>query len=173
MDPYNPVVKLCAAGMAAEGEGRPEDARLSFERAWAESRDDFEACIAAHYVARHQATPAAEVDWNRTALERADRVGDVRVAGFYPSLYLNLAHSLEKVGDAAAACTHYVKAGELATALPDDPYSRLVRSGIAAGRTRTCGGQGVSSGQRPDADLRANLLDERPTDGARLPGARA
>jgi hypothetical protein len=58
MDPNNPVVRLCAAGMAAEGEGRPADAKALFEQAWAESRDDFEACIAAHYVARHQATAA-------------------------------------------------------------------------------------------------------------------
>jgi hypothetical protein len=139
MDPNNPIVKLCAAGMAAEGEGRRDDARASFEQAWAESRDDFEACIAAHYVARHQATPAAKLEWNRTALERADRVGDARVGGFYPSLHLNLAHSLEKVGETAAACAHYAKADDLAAALPDDPYSRLVRSGIAAGRARTCG----------------------------------
>jgi len=47
VDPNNPVVKLCAAGMAAEGEGRRDDARVSFEQAWAQSRDDFEACIAA------------------------------------------------------------------------------------------------------------------------------
>lgn len=137
VDPNNPVVKLCAAGMAAEGEGRRDDARAAFEQAWAESRDDFEACIAAHYVARHQPTPESELEWNRTALARADRVGDARVAGFYPSLYLNLAHSLEKLGQAAEACAHYAKADELATPLPDDPYSRLVRSGIAAGRGRT------------------------------------
>jgi len=138
MDPNNPVVKLCAAGMAAEGEGRRDDARASFEQAWAESRDDFEACIAAHYVARHQATPAAELEWNRTALERANRVGDARVTGFYPSLHLNLAHSLEKLGETGEACTHYIRGDELAAALPDDPYARLVRSGTAAGRLRTC-----------------------------------
>ena len=140
MNPNNPVVKLCAAGMAAEGAGKPDEARASFERAWAESRDDFEACIAAHYVARHQPTAAAELDWNRTALERAERVGDARVAGFYPSLYLNLAHSLEKTGAISEAYAQFTKADDLAAALPDDPYSRLVRSGISAGRARTCGG---------------------------------
>jgi tetratricopeptide (TPR) repeat protein len=138
MDPDNPIVKLCAAGMTAEGEGRRDEARALFEQAWSESRDDFEACIAAHYVARHQPTPVSELEWNRTALARADRVGDLRVAGFYPSLHLNLAHSLEKVGQTAGACAHYTRAAELASPLPDDPYSKLVRSGIAAGRERTC-----------------------------------
>ena len=80
MDPNNPVVQLCAAGMQAESEGRSADAKALFEQAWSESRDDFEACIAAHYVARHQPTPDDELDWNRKALERAELVGDDRVA---------------------------------------------------------------------------------------------
>jgi tetratricopeptide (TPR) repeat protein len=138
MDPNNPVVKLCAAGMAAEGESRHDDAKSLFEQAWAESRDDFEACIAAHYVARHQATPVAELEWNRLALARADRVADERVRDFYASLYLNLAHSLEKAGRAAEACRHYELAALRAEHLTDGPYARLVRSGIESGRLRTC-----------------------------------
>jgi tetratricopeptide (TPR) repeat protein len=140
MDPNNPVVKLCAAGMAAEGEGRSADAKALFQQAFAESRDDFEACIAAHYVARHQATAAAELDWNRTALQRADLVGDDRVQGFYPSLYLNLAHSLEKLGRSAEACELYSTAAARLEDEPDTPYTRLMRSGVAAGRQRVCPG---------------------------------
>jgi hypothetical protein len=138
MDPNNPVVKLCAAGMAAEGEGRAADAKALFEQAWSESRDDFEACVAAHYVARHQPTVDAELDWNARALERADRVGDDRVRSFYPSLYLNLAHSLEKVGRTAEACELYATAEARLEEQPDTPYMRLVRSGVAAGRKRAC-----------------------------------
>jgi tetratricopeptide (TPR) repeat protein len=138
MDPNNPVARLCAAGMAAEGEGRLADAKALFEQAWAESRDDFDACIAAHYVARHQATVEAELEWNRRALERADLVGDERVRSFYPSLYLNLAHSLEKVGRSAEACELYSTAATRMEGEPDTPYTRLVRSGVAAGRERVC-----------------------------------
>jgi hypothetical protein len=138
MDPNNHVIELCVAGMAAEGEGRPADAKALFEQAWLASRDDYEACVAAHYVARHQATAAEELEWNRTALERAERVGDARVQGFYPSLYLNLAHSLEKLGRVTEACQRYTQAAEYADALPASAYTQLVRSGIAAGRERTC-----------------------------------
>jgi len=138
MDPNNPVVKLCAAGMAAEAEGRQGDAKTLFEQAWAESRDDFEACIAAHYLARHQATADAEHEWNRKALQRADLVGDDRVASFYPSLYLNLAHSLEKLGRTVEACELYATAASRLEGQPDTPYMQLVGSGIAAGRQRTC-----------------------------------
>ena len=72
MDPENPIVQLCIAGMAAEAEGRAADAKALFEQAWETSQDDFEACVAAHYVARHQATPAATLDWNERALRRAE-----------------------------------------------------------------------------------------------------
>jgi hypothetical protein len=138
MDPNNPVTRLCVAGMAAEGEGRAADAKALFEQAWAESRDDFDACVAAHYVARHQATAEAELEWNTRALERADLVGDERVRGFYPSLYLNLAHSLEKLGRTAEACELYGTAAARLEGQPDSPYTQLVRSGIVAGRARTC-----------------------------------
>jgi hypothetical protein len=53
MDPNNPIVKLCAEGMRAEGDGRFDDARDLFMQAWSASQDDYEACVAAHYVARH------------------------------------------------------------------------------------------------------------------------
>jgi tetratricopeptide (TPR) repeat protein len=138
MDPNNPVVKLCAAGMQAEQEGRSADAKALFEQAWSESRDDFEACVAAHYVARHQATVDEELEWNRRALERAELVSADRVRGFYPSLYLNLAHSFEKLGRTAEACELYATAATRLEGEPDSPYTQLVRSGIAAGRKRVC-----------------------------------
>jgi tetratricopeptide (TPR) repeat protein len=137
MDPNNPIVKLCAAGMAAEGEGRREDAKALFEQAWTQSSNDFEACIAAHYVARHQATPDDELHWNREALARADAARDEGVREFYPSLYLNLAHSLEQLGHRSEAREHYAQAAAKLADLPDGPYAGLVRKGIAAGLERT------------------------------------
>ena len=138
MDPDNPVVKLCAAGMAAEGEGRRDDARTLFEQAWAVSRDDYEACIAAHYVARHQTTPEATFEWNRRALAKADAAADDRVRAFYPSLYLNYAHSLETLGRADEACRYYSLAAATLDELPPGGYTELVRSGVTAGLKRTC-----------------------------------
>lgn len=140
MDPENPVVKLCAAGMAAEGEGRGADAKALFEQAWDSRRDDFEACIAAHYVARHQATPEATFEWNERALQHAQAAGDERVRGFFPSLYLNYAHSLEQLGRTREACSYYGLAAARLDDLPPGGYGQLVRSGVSAGQRRTCGG---------------------------------
>ncbi len=138
MDPENPIVKLCASGMAAEGEGRRGDAKALFEQAWRESTDDYEACIAAHYVARHQATPEATFEWNRRALQHAEAVQDERIRGLHASLYLNFAHSLERLGRQLEACRYYTVAAERLEELPPNPYADLVRRGVTAGRTRTC-----------------------------------
>ena len=62
MDPDNPVVKLCATGMEAEFDGRLDDSRLLFLQAWQAAQDDYEACIAAHFVARRQADFADNLD---------------------------------------------------------------------------------------------------------------
>ena len=126
--------------MAAEGEGRRADAKALFEQAWDTSRDDFEACIAAHYVARHQVTPEAAFEWNERALRRAEAVGDERVRDFLPSLYLNYAHSLEQLGRIAEALHHYELAAARLDTLPPSGYASLVRSGVTAGQRRTCGG---------------------------------
>ena len=138
MDPENPVVKLCAAGMAAEGEGRGPDAKALFEQAWDSSRDDFEACIAAHYVARHQVTPEATLEWNERALRRAEAAGDDLARDFFPSLYLNYAHSLEQLGRTHEVCSHYGLAAGRLDDLPPSGYAQFVRGGVTAGQRRTC-----------------------------------
>lgn len=55
--------------------------------------DDFDASVAAHFVARRQATPQATLEWNERALQHAEAVDDRRVAALLPSLGLNLAES--------------------------------------------------------------------------------
>ena len=137
MDPTNPVVKLCAEGMQAEFEGRGADAHALFLRALETRSDDFEACIAAHFVARYQQEPEEMLRWNREALERANAVHDERVHNFYPSLQLNLGKSHEELGSQAEARRCYRLAADLAVALPADPYGDTVRAASAAGLERT------------------------------------
>ena len=136
MDPNNPVVKLCAAGMEAEFAGRLDDARALFAQAWEQSQDDYEACIAAHYVARHQPSFEENLRWNQESLARAEAVGDERVLDFYPSLLLNLGHSYEILGDEAKARKYYDLAVERVDALPPGPYGDVVRRGISAAQQR-------------------------------------
>lgn len=137
MDPDDPIVKLCADGMMAEGRGEPEAARALFQQAWDERDGDVHAAIAAHYLARQQTTPAATLEWNERALEHALAAGDdPRVRGFFPSLHLNLGKSHEDLGDHDRACEHYALAQARSDALGDDGYGAMVRRGVAAGLRR-------------------------------------
>jgi tetratricopeptide (TPR) repeat protein len=110
MDPGNPVVNLCAQGMRAEAEGRNADARDLFERAWQTAADDYEACVAAHYLARHQPTPQQTLHWNQECLNRADLVGDERVSGFYASLHINMAKAYGDLAEPGKAREHFERA---------------------------------------------------------------
>ncbi|MCA9951917.1 MAG: hypothetical protein KDE48_19835 [Anaerolineales bacterium] len=113
MDINNHVIKLCLDGTHAEFEGRIDAARKHYQQAWEAAENDYEACIAAHYVARHQANPEDEFKWNQEALKRADAVADSRVEPFYPSLYLNMGHAYELLGNQKEAQRYYDLAAEL------------------------------------------------------------
>ena len=136
MNVENPVVALCADGMAAEVARRPDDARACFERAWALRADDYDACIAAHYVARHQQTDHDAFVWNERALQHAMLAPRDLVRGFMPSLLLNIAHSYERLGRLDEARSHYERAAAHLDALDEDAYADTVRDGIARGLRR-------------------------------------
>lgn len=136
MDPNNPVVKLCIAGMQAEGGGDYERARHLFVQAWEAVSDNYEACVAAHYLARHQPNPEETLRWNQESLRLAEAVGDDRVRDFFPSLLLNLGHSYEVLGNLEEARRYYDLAAVRVEKLPTDHYGNMVRDGISRGRQR-------------------------------------
>lgn len=113
MDQNNPVIKLCIAGTQAEFDGNMEAACDLYRQAWEAATDDYEACIAAHYVARCQESPEEIFRWNREALERAKSIDDDSVKDFYPSLYLNMGRSYARLGDQAEAEKYFNLAAEL------------------------------------------------------------
>jgi len=139
MDPNNPVVQLCVAGMKAEAEGRGDAALRLFVQAWEERHDDFDACIAAHYVARDQKTPEEALRWNQESLDRANTVNDERTDGFYPSLYLNMGKAHEDLGNREEARGFYELAAAKVSRLADGRYGDVVRDGIARGLQRVTG----------------------------------
>ncbi|MEA5079283.1 MAG: hypothetical protein VB013_12005 [Anaerolineaceae bacterium] len=113
MDETNPVVQLCVKGTQAEYQGKPEEAHALYQAAWEAAENDFEACIAAHYVARFQTDPLEKLRWNQIALEKADAVSDGSVEYFYPSLYINLGQSYELLGNATEAKRFFDLAAKL------------------------------------------------------------
>ncbi|HEU0035055.1 MAG TPA: hypothetical protein VFQ53_30725 [Kofleriaceae bacterium] len=140
MDPDNIVVRLCVQGVEAEAAYRHEEARALFETAWRSSRDDLEACIAAHYIARQQPDPETALFWNQLALARADSVArkaPERVRGFYATLHLNLGMAHEKLGQIAHARHHFVKAAAALEDITEGGHRVLVEYSVNRGLERT------------------------------------
>ncbi len=112
-DSENLVIQLCMAGNQAEFQGRKQDASALFMQAWHAATDDYEACIAAHYVARFQETHADTLRWNEIALHHAEAAKHERVKDFYASLYVNLGHSHALLGNQAESQKYYALAAAL------------------------------------------------------------
>ena len=130
MDPNNPVIRFCVQGMECEARGMFEDASQLFLNAWNQSTSDFERCIAAHYVARHQKDPLNTLTWNEVSLDYAKAIGDDGVLEFYPSLYLNLGRACEDLGKCDDARRFYEMSASVMDTLPDGRYSRVVREAV-------------------------------------------
>ncbi len=136
----NPVMQLCVAGMQVDGDAA--QALALFEQAWALRRDDFEASVAAHFVARHQTTARATLEWNERALHHADAITDERVASLLPSLCLNLADSYRLNAQLDRAEQLALRGLSALDQLPsDDGYAQFVRNGLDRLLQRLCAGR--------------------------------
>jgi len=130
MDPNNPVVKLCAQGIDIEMKGRRDEARSLFLQAWELRQDDVDACIAAHYIARHQETLEETLRWNELALTHAIRASSDAIRSFFPSLYLNLGKSYEDLQNIPRARELYEQGERWLTDVADSGYGDIVRQGL-------------------------------------------
>lgn len=130
MDPNNPVVKLCAQGIDIEMKGRRDEARSLFLQAWELRQDDVDACIAAHYLARHQDTLEETLRWNELALTHAIRASSDAIRSFFPSLYLNLGKSYEDLQNIPRARELYEHGERWLTDVADGGYGDIVRQGL-------------------------------------------
>ena len=120
--------------------GDREGARVLCTEIWnelgGESGDPLHRCALAHSMADVQDDVREELVWDLRALAAADLIREDRaaeagattsVAGFYPSLHLNLADCYRKLGDVDRAREHLDYGRETVGVLPDDDYGRMIR----------------------------------------------
>jgi hypothetical protein len=124
--------------------GNAEDARRRLAELWEDAEvqaDPLHRCTLAHHAADLQTTVIDELAWDLRALEAADEITAARarehhpsldVAGFYPSLHLNLGDVYLRLGDAAGARHHLELARASLDRLPDEGYGRMIRAGVEA-----------------------------------------
>ncbi len=109
----NHVIALCIQGSQAEYEKCFDLARLLYQQAWQASTDDFEACVAAHYMARVQTDFKENLRWNQVSLQLAQTADPKRIQNFLPSIYVNLGFSHEQLGNLHEARQFYDLAASL------------------------------------------------------------
>ncbi|MCA0296558.1 MAG: hypothetical protein LCH96_14850 [Actinobacteria bacterium] len=139
----DPTMEAICNAMALGYLGHIESARRDLMDIWrmvGVVGDPFHRCTLAHYLADLFDHPAEALIWDVRALDAADALTDestqqhdanLEVAGFYPSLHLNVADNLRRLAAFDAAAAHIDNAEQRASALPDDDYGNLIRTAIS------------------------------------------
>ncbi|NKY85070.1 hypothetical protein [Nocardia veterana] len=135
----DPTMAAIGAAVESGHRGDIDRARSELAHLWTTigpAGDPLHRCTLAHHLADLHADPAQALVWDIRALDAADALTDARVhrhheglsvAGFYPSLHLNLADDYRLLGSFGAAADHIAAARERLDALPEGGYGRLIR----------------------------------------------
>lgn len=137
------IMQRMGEGIELSQSGNRVTARRLFAQVWdeigGERGDPFHRCALAHWMADVQDDVQDELMWDLRALEAADLVSDERavaagvtspVAGFYPSLHLNLGECYRKLGDYEQARQHLAAGQGALDILPGDGYGRMISGGL-------------------------------------------
>lgn len=131
----DPTMEAISKAVVRGREGDIESARSDLLAIWQRigvAGEPFHRCTLAHYLADLYEDPAEALVWDVRALDAADTLTDGRtkqfdpgfdVAGFLPSLYLNIADNLRRLASFDTASTHVETAKELSAALTAGPYA--------------------------------------------------
>jgi hypothetical protein len=123
-------------------QGDTDAARTRLLALWDEitpTGDALHRCTLAHYLADLYSDAAEALIWDVRALDAASALTDARaqdhhaslqVAGFYPSLHLNIADNLRRLGSFDAAREHVEAGRARADARPDDDYGAMLRRAL-------------------------------------------
>jgi hypothetical protein len=129
-------------GIELNQQGERDAARTLLTDLWDRVGPDGDAlhrCAIAHSLADTHDDPHEELAWDLRALDAADSITDEQVrragmpgtvAGFYPSLHLNLGDVYRRLGDEEGARRHLAAGQAAADALGDDGYARMIKAGL-------------------------------------------
>ena len=111
-----------------------------------------------------------ELEWDLRALDAAANLTDARVqeihpslsvAGFLPSLHLNVADASFRAGDAATARRHLDICLALEASLSDSPFDALTRKGIENLSRRLAATGSYAAGRNPRTHRARRRRSER------------
>lgn len=140
----DPTMEAIGAAVELGRQGNVGGAQARLLELWSEigvTGDPLHRCTLAHHLADLYDDPVQALAWDVRALDAADAITQERVerhhaglqiAGFYPSLHLNLADNYRRLACFEAAAEQIRAAEEFLEQLPQDPYGDLVRTAITA-----------------------------------------
>lgn len=140
--PTDPFMAKIMAAVALLYAGDLGPARTELESLWSclgPYPDAFHVCVLSHFIADLQGDVRQELEWDLRALHAAEELTDERVrqlhpslsvAGFLPSLHLNVADAAFRAGDLETARRYLEICLELEAGLSDSPFDTLTRKGI-------------------------------------------
>ena len=152
--PFNPNVKLCIQGMELEEKDQRAEAAGIFQQAWEDAGNDFEKFLAAHYLARHQASVANELNWLETALQFATKLNSDAANSALPALHQKIARCYEALGDSARANEHAsLSLSHQSNPTDKGPFYHGTRADLQVGDLLTAG-----AGSNYKDDLKMNHI---------------
>lgn len=138
----DPTMEAISTAVLLGRQGDNESARRDLLSLWHTigiTGDPFHRCTLAHYLADLYENAAEALIWDVRALDAADALTEERaqqhhaslhVAGFRPSLTLNIADNLRRLGAFGAAAEYISDAERHSSALPDDAYGDTIRTAV-------------------------------------------
>ncbi|MEV6275374.1 hypothetical protein [Nocardia sp. NPDC051832] len=138
----DPTMDAIMQAVALGRAGDPERARTGLAEIWktiGPQGDPLHRCTLAHFMADLQPDPAQALAWDIRALDAAGSLSNKRVqqhhstldvAGFYPSLHLNLADNYRQLGSFEAAQREIDSTRACLHTLNDDPYGATIRQAV-------------------------------------------
>ena len=138
----DPTMDAITSAVGLAGSGDQESARRELLGLWQDIGvlgDALHRCTLAHFLADLYDDPAEGLVWDLRALDAAEALTDVRtrqhhavldVAGFYASLYLNLADNFRRLGAFRVAAENISHAEQHLIALPEGAYGDQVRKAV-------------------------------------------
>ncbi|MCW2548993.1 MAG: hypothetical protein JWN96_3453 [Mycobacterium sp.] len=141
-EPYA-VMRRVGKGIALREQGQLEAARNLLAEVWTAiggpAGDPFYRVAVAHSMADTQTDVEQELVWDLHALDAADQLSEERaarggitgtVAGFQPSLQLNVADCYRRLGKPDLARHHLDQGNAALGALGDDGYATMIRGAL-------------------------------------------
>jgi hypothetical protein len=137
----DPMMNRIMAAIVDNSDGG-DGQRARFAALWSEIGEDgdpLHRCTLAHYAADVESDSRTALLWNQRSLDAVRELSDERlqttfptltVAGFMPSLHLNLAQDYQQLGEPAKARSHLDAAEDGLSALSEEGYGAMMRRGI-------------------------------------------